>query len=309
MKHQITLSLAILLLIPGAAAARSVPRVAAPTEITIRKAPDDPGRYSRLLRQIRAARGGGVGAQVVADARSSDTIVFPAAGNVRGAGGEFFRSDVTLISYDETGDQEVLVQWLQNGVPTATPPSFILTLRPNTYYNYPDFVGEVLGIQNQLGSLVMIPVSGNDFDLNASIDGFSRIWTNQPNAAGTVAQPFEPLDPFVFAAVPTASIMGLRQDSAYRSNYGLLNLDDQPLTFQIAFLGATGSVTATVTVPPFSMVHRAVPAGNYGALTIEVTVSDGSAVWATYGTTNDNVTGDGWVSVGSMLLLPAELPN
>lgn len=309
MKRLITFSLTVLLMVPVVASARTTPKFKKGSEAVVRPLATEPGRMARSLERFRAhAAGGGVEANVVVAARSSDVIVFPAAGNVRGANNEFFRSDVTLISYDETDHQHLAVFWLQNGVDTTNPPGFEVTLEPNTYYNFDDFVGRVMQITNQLGSIVIFPINddGSD-DFEAAIDGFSRIWTNQPNSNGTVAQPFEPADPYKFDAYPTASVMGLRHDAGWRSNFGLVNIDDVPHTFTVRFLGETANNEQVITVPAGGMVHRAVPAGTYGHLVIEVDVDDVDAPWLTYGTSNDNITGDGWVSLGSMILTPEDL--
>lgn len=309
MKHLITFSLAVLLTVPVIATAKTAPKFKKGSEAVVRPLAAEPGRMARSLERFRLhAQGGGVEANVIINARSSDVIVFPAAGNVRGAGGEFFRSDVTLISYDEIDHQHLAVFWLQNGAQTTSPPGVEVTLEPNTYYNFEDFVGRTLQITNQLGTIVIFPVNddGSD-DFEAAIDGFSRIWTNQPNAQGTVAQPFEPADPYKFDAYPTASIMGLRHDTQYRSNFGLVNINDEALTFTVRFLGEGATNEQSITVPGGGMVHRAVPAGNYGHLVIEVDVDNPDAPWLAYGTSNDNITGDGWVSLGSMILTPEDL--
>jgi hypothetical protein len=311
MKHLITFSLAVLLSVPVVASARTAPKFRKGSEASVKPLAAEPGRLARSLERFRAhANGGGVEANVIISARSSDVIVFPAAGNVKGAGGEFFRSDVTLISFDETEHQHLAVFWLQNGVETTSPPAVEVTLEPNTYYNFEDFVGVTLQRTNQLGTIVIFPINedGSD-DFESAIDGFSRIWTNQPNSNGTVAQPFEPADPYTFDAYPTASVMGLRHDASYRSNFGLVNIDDEPHTFTVRFLGEGASNEQTITVPAQGMVHRAVPAGNYGHLVIEVDVDNVEAPWLTYGTSNDNITGDGWVSLGSMILTPEDLAS
>ena len=40
------------------------------------------------------------------------------------------------------------------------------------------------------------------------------------------------------------------------------------------------------------------------SLAIEIDVDDPDALWTSYGTSNDNITGDGWVSIGSFIVLP-----
>lgn len=308
MKRLLTLALAVLLAVPAVAAIRKPTRVKKTAEVRI--LPSEPGRLTRYLKAYNDAKNG-VGAAAVGDARSVRLLLFPAAGNARGANGEFFRSDVTLVSYNETDHQHLVVLWLQNGVETDDPPAVELTLDPNAYYVFTDFVGTILQREGQLGSILIIPIDDEgeiDF-VNSAIDGFSRIWTNQPGSTGTVAQPFEAVDPGSFFVFDTASIMGLRHDSQYRTNYGLVNVDDEPLTFTINFLGDNETIELQRTIPAGFMSHTSVPAGNYGPLQIEVTVSNPNALWIAYGTSNDNITGDGWVSIGSGIMTPEDLTD
>jgi hypothetical protein len=301
----------------------TLPVIAAPkarkfkqgTEAQVRQLPSEPGRLTRLIAKYEEATGLRFKDRftprpnAVGDMRSTRLLLFPAAGNARGAGGEFFRSDVTLISNNADAHQHAIAFWLQNGVDTDDPPAVAIDLDPETYYTFTDFVGTVLNRQNELGSILILPVDhdGETDFAGASLDGFSRIWTNQPNATGTVAQPFEPVDPYSFYVFETASIMGLRQEPQFRSNFGISNIDDVDHTFVIRFLGETAQAERTITVPAMGMIHQAIPAGNYGPLVIEVSVDNPAAPWVAYGTTQDNITGDGWVSIGSGILSPEDL--
>ena len=314
MKRLLTLSLALAVTLPILAAPKAR-KFKQGTLEQVRHLPSEPGRFKRLLAQSRAGKGERAGdrfrprANAVTDARSARLLLIPAAGNVRGARGEFFRSDVTLVSNNPTVHQHLIVLWLQNGVNTDDPPAIEIDLDPETYYTFTDFVGEMLKRTNELGSIYIVPVNDNgdvDFE-GVSIDAFSRIWTNQPNATGTVSQPFEAVQPYDWYAFDTASIMGLRHDAQYRTNFGISNIDDEPHTFVVAFLGENATNQVTVTVPAGGMIHQGIPAGNYGSLVIEVTVDDASAPWVAYGTSQDNITGDGWVSIGGGILTPDEL--
>jgi hypothetical protein len=311
MKRLLTFTLAVVVTLPLLAAPKaSRARFKSGSEAKVRKLPSDPGRLARILTQYQMARNN-VGVSAIADARSARLLLFPAAGNARGAGGEFFRSDVTLISYNPDNHQHLAAIWIQNGVTTDDPPAVEITLDPNIYYTFADMVGTTLSQQNQLGSILIVPVDHEgeiDF-AGTAIDGYSRIWTNQPNATGTVAQPFQAVDPYSLIAFHTASIMGLRHDPQYRSNYGISNIDDVPHTFEVKFIGDNLSSETTVTVPAMGMIHVPVPAGNYGPLVIEVSVDEETAPWVAYGTSNDNITGDGWVSIGSGILTQEDLDD
>ena len=103
--------------------------------------------------------------------------------------------------------------------------------------------------------------------------------------------------------------MGLRHDAAYRTNFGISNIDNEPHTFVVRFIGDTASAERTITVPAAGMIHQGIPSGTYGNLIIEVTVDDPFAPWVAYGTSQDNITGDGWVSIGSGILSPEDLDD
>ena len=289
------------------------------TTVKARRLPSDPTRLKRLTAQYEEARFGRVDGDgglrikpnAVADGRSARLLLFPAAGNARGAGGEFFRSDLTLANFDPA-DQELLVIWLQNGVTTDNPPSLLVELEGNTYYAIEDFVGEILEIQNQLGSIYMIPVIDDDVDFDAAIDGFSRIWTEQPsNPIGTVSQPFPPVDPFSYYVFNTASLLGIRSDTQYRTNFGIVNVDDEPHTFTVRFIGVGNTATQTITLQPLSMLQQPVPNVNpaFGDLFIEIDVDDPLAPWIPYASSTDNRTGDGWVTIGNALFTPEDLDD
>ena len=310
MKRLLITSLAILLTVPALAASRAPRQYKSGHDLEAVQLASEPGRLQRMISKFNAQLEG-PGAQALTDIRSARLLLVPAAGNAQGAGGEFFRSDLTLVSYNEIEAQRVLVVWLANGANTDDPPFTQLTLQPNVYYTFSDFVGVTLKQLGQLGSILIIPVDAQgDIEFaDAALDGYSRIWTNQPNATGTVAQPFEAVDPYSMFAFKTASILGLRHDAQYRSNFGIVNIDDVPHTFTVRFLGAQAQTERSVTIPAGGMIHQAVPSASYGALVIEVDVDDETAPWVAYGTSNDNITGDGWVSIGSGVLTPADLDD
>ncbi len=52
----------------------------------------------------------------------------------------------------------------------------------------------------------------------------------------------------------------------------------------------------SVAVKPFSMQQVPVPEGDYGALTALFEVGGGEFPWTAYGSSVDNLTGDGWTS-------------
>ncbi|HEX7190794.1 MAG TPA: hypothetical protein VF381_04390 [Thermoanaerobaculia bacterium] len=252
-----------------------------------------------------APASGTVHTSAITDSRSSRVIVIPAAGSVAGGGGSlFFRSDVTLVNY-EAAAHDVIVMWwpagTSNTLATTGTNVMTLTLQPNTFNTYPDFVANTLK-QSGLGSIVIIPVVSGSLSFDAGIDGFSRIYTKQPGSSGTVSQEFPGVDPDNASMFNEGASLGLRQDAGYRTNWGIVNTDSVSHTFHITFMGENNqTATADVTVPAFGMTQQAAPAGNFGALTIIFSSPDitNFASFIAYASSTDNTTGDGWVSLAS----------
>jgi hypothetical protein len=270
-----------------------------------------PGLYSRLLQQAASAeKRSGIAPNAIADIRSTHAFLIPAAASAQGALNTYFRSDITLVSYEDS-PQDVMVFWAGNGA-QAEPQEFLIrNVQPHTFYTFEDFVWTRLG-QRGVGALYFIPVDGfGDFDAQSSLDGTSRIWTPQPQASGTMSQAFDAIDVESLLLHEHAVIMGLRQDPAYRTNFGICNGDDDPHTFHVRFRGVRQQTSLTVTVWGPGMIQQPVPAGDYGNLVIEIETADSMRPemwWTAYASSVDNITGDGWVSVASTNLEPAELP-
>ena len=276
-----------------------------------RRLESDPQRAPRLIKQIKAAKAAArqcLGTQAITDNRTARTIVFPAAGSVRGAGGEFFRSEVTLDGYPD----RVIVLWLGRGA-TGEPPAFEVKIHDE--FNYPktynDFVGQTLGLQQALGALWFIPVDEDgDFDPTAVIDGFSRIWTNQPGRTGTVSQQFQAVDPFSFEFYYDTTAYGLQHNPQYRTSWGIVNLDDEPHTYSVfpTSLLNNRQDSFRVTIPALSMQQQGLPGeldfGPNGMFVVIRLVDDwpdgeDPPPFVAFGTSTDNQTGDGWVVLSS----------
>jgi hypothetical protein len=253
-------------------------------------------------RRLRRTRGV-VHASAITDNRFARVLVIPAAGSTPGGGGTlFFRSDVTLINYN-SAPQDVVALWWAAGTsnPLATTAGTRLTLPPTQALTITDFVASVFHLQG-LGAIVLIPVTGNTFDGTAAVDGLSRIYTKQPGSEGTVSQEFASVDPDSFSAIDEAAALGLRQDANFRTNFGLVNLDEVPHVVHVRFIGERAQSAIDVTVPADGMIQQAMPAGDYGALTIVYDITDAGVnfvTWIAFASSTDNITGDGWVSLAS----------
>jgi hypothetical protein len=226
---------------------------------------------------------------------TKESFIIPAVGNLQGANGTFFRSDVTIANRRSVA-QVVSIGFLQRGVNNGASSVQNFSIPANITDIESDFVGRILGRSGVIGTLLVVArTAAGDIDTAAQIDGFSRIWTPQPGSSGTVSQAFESID--VQDNLATSYGYGLRQDESFRTNVGLVNLYDTPNTFTVAIVGLRGSGSFTQTVQPYSMEQPALPSGIYGDCYIRITSSlTNFNWWSAYGTSVDNVTGDGWVS-------------
>jgi hypothetical protein len=307
---KIAVALLMLLVLPAHARERTQP--------VVTPAPHDP----QLLASVRAhmrqgapraqMRGAGPGASAIVENRSSRVLVIPAAGNAPGSNATYFRSDVTIANLNDVA-QNVVVLWLPNGDPGAIR-NFKITIPPGPAFTYVDFVGQTLGLTG-VGSLMILPVDATgNLDVNGALDAYSRIWSPAPNSGqGTFSQPFPAVDIFHLQDSRDAMMLGLRQDAGFRTNYGIVNLSDFALPYDVSVYNNAGALVSSfrVIVRSSEMILRALPAGDFGNISIRVNVGSGlppgEMLWTTFASSTDNFTGDGWVSIGSLPLNDAAL--
>jgi hypothetical protein len=244
----------------------------------------------------------------VADREASvAAVLLPIAGEVPGAFGTQFQTDVTIANRTQA-EVRVGVFWLpQNRSGSMTVPVQTLTFAPNTTRFFPRFVSDTLG-ETGLGAVVVRALN-DDGSTNSSahLDAYARIWTPARIGGGTYSQGIygstlagpgtDDLQPI------SAWIYGLRQDASFRSNYGIVNLADGARTFDIVAVGENGArYERTVTLPACSMLHESLPQGKlFGQVTYEMVVHyvvpfNLSLAWTGFGSSVDNVTGDAWYS-------------
>lgn len=255
-------------------------RVAAPAN-----APKKLGGIPAKLRPVRA--------NVIGCESSDFAFVFPISGNVAGAFGTFFRTEITLINYLDT-DQTIGVGWLALGQDNTDGDFKYFELAAGEWISHPDFIGEELG-KTGLGAILIVAFDADgNVDEFAEIDGTSRIWT--ASNGGQASQTFPSVSVIDSIDDFTAVALGLRHGNGFRTNAGVLNLDSVQHTWTV-FGGNGGEFP--ITVPPLSVVQASVPANfptsnSFLVLGFEPDATDFE--WSAYASSNDNVTGDGWVS-------------
>jgi hypothetical protein len=238
-----------------------------------------------------------VKASVVALDWTTSSFIIPVAGNTPGSGGTYFRSDVVFRN-DRSTSQRIAVGWLAQGQNNCSQPVQYFTLTANSITAIDDFVNHQINKSGLGGLLVLAVTATGDADDDGEIDGYSRIWTPQPGSSGSVSQNFTAIDVNDSLGSLPATLMGLKQNSQFRTNVGIVNLDTSAghtWTFTSDFTGAVTSLF----VQPCSVGQIGAVAGSGSALgNASFTVkSDGFGFyWSGFGSSSDNVTGDGWVS-------------
>ena len=249
-------------------------------------------------------------AQVRSDAADREAsvpnVMIPVAGDVPGAFGTQFQTDVTIANRTQSAVQAGVFWLPQNRSGSVTIPLRILTLPPNSTQFFPRFVTDTLN-ETGLGAFILRALNDDGSpNVNARIDVFARIWTPAHTGGGTYSQGVysatthgpgtDDLQPI------SAWVYGLHQSSGFRTNYGIVNMTNVERTFDIDVIGQTGArLQRTVTLPAASMIHEPLPQGqNFGQLTIQMVVQYSpfnlSPAWTGYGSTIDNITGDAWYS-------------
>ena len=230
-------------------------------------------------------------------------IIIPAAGDVPGASGTHFRTDLHIINLRNV-DQTVALYWLpqgRSGLSTA-PKSVRLNARSGIFSS--DFVASVLG-QTGLGSVEIIAVdAAGEEDLSAQLHAVARIWTPEPNVPnGTMSQSFPAL------AISSASrgnakwIFGVRRENQYRLNVGVVNTARERQRFRVTLIPNTAGAQSEVVdleVNARSMDQVRIDGARTG--TFQVTVvnlsdAENTSDWQAWSSSIDNITGDAWSQV------------
>ena len=258
--------------------------------------------------QDRAAR---LTPDAIITEKSTYWIIIPAAGSTPGSNNTFFRSDV-MISNSKPTPQLVDISFCAQGSSCSTSGFQLMqeTIPGNGAVYHEDFVHE-LG-KSGLGTIdIRARNSDGTLDTTAKIDATSRIWTALQLSAGTAfeggttSQSFPGVKIDAVKGSAKATILGLRQDNKFRSNFGVYN--DDPMTahtFTVRIVGVDNAASAsmTITVQPWSMAQVGAPPGSIWGNFMAFVTPDGTISnlnWAAWGSSTDNATGDGWVSIGS----------
>lgn len=234
-------------------------------------------------------------------------ILLPVVINTPGLNGTFFKTDAFFANFRNV-DQEVLVRFLPEGASAAPP--LRLSISALTNIAAVDLLGPGSDLaRNGVGALLITAVLQRTdiVDQSAKLLGQFRIWTPQPGSPGTVSFGAWGPPSDNIHGLNGAIALGLRQNAAFRTNVGIVNLDPvNTRTWAVTVRSGGTPITFTITLLPLSMQLVAVPTtitptGN-GYLSVTFAPFDTPGTdfrWSAFGVTADNITGDSWLSMAT----------
>ncbi|MCL4806694.1 MAG: hypothetical protein KJ062_02695, partial [Thermoanaerobaculia bacterium] len=221
--------------------------------------------------------------------------ILPSAARAPGQGGAFY---TTSLSVGNRGSSEARykLKFLGNNADgTGGPESSEFVLGSNQSVTYEDVLGSVFGRTTDFGA---IRLTANVTTLNV----LGQTSTPDPaKPGGTFGQSvptFAPAD--MITAGTIRSIVGIRQDSSFRTNLILTNAGTSPVTIDGTLLSTSGAVLGTKswTLPALGMTQDGPIAPNMGAsgtvrdAQLLLSTSTPGGAFAAYAAVIDNVTND-----------------
>lgn len=249
-----------------------------------------PGTYTVSLTAANSASSSAAAHQIVVAAPPPFRSLVSAVAQTNGAGGSVWRTELTIFN---AGSESVVGQFIflpSAGGSVQTRPLFLGAKASMTLANT---LLDLFGMSSGAGALA-IEAQSTTSTPNLKIT--SRTFTT--GSAGTYGQ-----------AVPQVSdadlqqglyLTGMESDALYRTNVGLVNRSNDPVSFEANLVDANGNTfgTATIIVPPNSFsqpslanLFPAVAGGNYSSLSMGI-VAGASNALSVYASVIDNRTQD-----------------
>ncbi len=223
----------------------------------------------------------------------SSTYLLPSSAHAGGANGAFFSTDLT-ISNQGTTDATITLKFLGHDQDGRTGPEAVRTLAAGKSVVYADVLGSLFGVSSGFGP---IRISADTKALKI----VSQTSTPPPSGVGTFGQAvpaFGPSD--LVTSVAPRSLVGLRQDGAFRTNAVVANATDQPAHVDLTLVSESGATlgSSALDLLPYEMrqigtvvTALGAPPGTSNAVLVVSTPTPGARI-ATYAPIIDNVTND-----------------
>lgn len=236
-------------------------------------------------------------------------VLLPVVINSPGLNGTFFKTNGFFANFRNV-NQEVLVRFITQGVSAVGQPAVresigaLSNIAPDDIFG-PESDLKMTGVAALLITAVL--PGTNTVDTSAQLLAMFRIWTPQPGSAGTTSFGAWGPPSDNIHGLNGAIALGLRQNAAFRTNVGIVNLDPVNTRSWTVTIRSSGTPTSlTITLPPLSMQLVAVPAtispsaNGYLSVTYVPFNAPGTDFrWSAFGVSADNVTGDSWLSLAT----------
>jgi hypothetical protein len=228
-------------------------------------------------------------------------ILIPAAGDLPGANGTHFRSDIDVINLRDVG-QTIELRWLpQQGTGSAVVRT--MTLPPKSGVASENFVRDILQVSG-LGAIQITGLTSQGaFDSSAALHATARIWTPQPDDGdgvddeGTMSQTFPAIALTTPQTATLKTLFGLRRGAQYRLNAGITNLATTTQRFRISTYVSSSVLEPHVVeldLAGRSMIQVNIPGSTSGLVQILIENLSGGTEWHAWGSSVDNESGDAW---------------
>jgi hypothetical protein len=247
-------------------------------------------------------------------------VLLPVVINSAGLNNTFFKTDGFFANFRNV-EQQVLVRFITQGVSAVGQPVLRESIGALSNIAADDIFGPESGLTlTGVAALLITAVlpDTNTVDTSGQLLAQFRIWTPQPGSAGTTSFGAWGPPSDNIHGLNGAIALGLRQNAAFRTNVGVVNLDPINTRSWTITIRSGGTPTSfPIVLPPLSMQLVAVPAtitpsqNGYLSVTYVPSATPGTDFrWNAFGVTADNVTGDSWLSLATQsATLPVNISN
>lgn len=223
----------------------------------------------------------------------------PSSARSPGLGGAYYTTDLTLANAG-IGEATAALKFLGNQINGRHGPEKTFVIAQGTSVTFSDVLRSLFGLEQDLGAIqVSAALRPPDYTSTGSLTVQAQ--TSTPSSAGTFGQsvPAAADGQLIEASTPR-SIIGIREDTGFRTNLILANARETQTESHVTLISPVGVILASrhLTLHPLGMVQltrvvRELGVGSdiSGARLRLSTPTDGGA-FAAYVALIDNVTND-----------------
>jgi hypothetical protein len=216
------------------------------------------------------------------------TLYLPTVSKITGRGWAVYVSEVTVSNISDVSNAVAFTFFEHDRDNTSRAKTAQVTLAPHETLLIPDIL-DLFGVSETDGAARI--------DSTSPVVVSERITTAAASGAGLVGQEVDPILPDGFSS--RASILGLRQDSTFRSNISFFNPNAIWAMVSVTLRRPGGEVlsTATVNLPPFGFMEFSL-GGLFPGIAfppgepLTVALDAGSSAIAAFGSIADSASGD-----------------